>query len=95
MPKLVLKQCPVCGEWKKTVSATCSFKCSKVLFPPKQKNPDPTPDEIAAACAEFQKTWTPEEEKRRRVGGSRDDRNPIPTGKLVFRTGGIHNLDPQ
>lgn len=36
------------------------------MFPP--RTPDPTPQEIAAACAEIQATWTPTVRESRRRG---------------------------
>ncbi len=42
----------------------------------RQKFPDPTPEEIAAACAEIRRSWTPREHYWRSVampGGSRED----------------------
>lgn len=76
MPKKHLRQCPVCGKWKKTVSVTCSIKCARQAFPQQQRHPDPTPEEIRAACAEIRAGWT-EEEKRRRRGLPQDDRTEI------------------
>lgn len=76
MPKKQLRQCPVCGKWKKTVSVTCSIKCARQAFPQKTRHVDPTPEEISSACAEIRAGWS-EEEKRRRQGLVKADRPGI------------------
>lgn len=94
MPKKELRQCPVCGRWRETVSATCSIKCARQAFPQKPKSPDPTPEQIEQACAEIRATWSEDEARRRRVGGAENDKNPIqtvPAGST--RHGGLHNMD--
>jgi hypothetical protein len=73
MPRRQKKECPVCGKAFETVSATCSIKCARQAFPQATRNPDPTEDEIRAACVEIRKTWSPAETERRRVGSGKSE----------------------
>ena len=94
MPKKELRQCPVCGKVKETVSATCSIKCARQAFPQKTKNPDPTPEEIEQACLEIRATWSEGEAQRRRVGSDASHKNPIQTVPAgTARHGKLNNTD--
>ena len=54
---------------------------------PQVPNYEPTPEEIAAACAEVQKTWTPAETRRRKgifLKDERDRANSMRTVRSEF-----------
>jgi hypothetical protein len=89
LPKKEWKQCPVCGKWKETVSATCSITCSRIAFPQETRYPDPSPEEIQQACAEIRKGWSAEETDRRWVAGGKSESGirVVPTPKQ--RRGGV------
>lgn len=54
---------------------------------PQVPNHDPTPEEIKAACAEIQNTWTPAEARRRKgifLKDERDRANSMRTVRSEF-----------